>query len=126
MTPGWRDRAACMGMAPLFDAFVEGESPAGREARHHRARTVCHSCPVRSNCLAEAVAGDGRVDGVWGGVVLDNLNNRHRPKPEKRRADIAHGTAAGYRAHYRVGETPCRACRDADRIARDKYRRAVS
>ena len=56
----WGERALCRGSDP--DAlFVQG-------AKQHEAKRVCHGCPVRTECLAEAL--DGRIEfGVWGGLT---------------------------------------------------------
>lgn len=77
----WRDLAACQGMAQprdknpdtnpdgkatdlFFDTYEEDE-----ESRFYT-EAVCASCPVRENCLMEAL--DKRYSGLWGGVWLDN------------------------------------------------------
>jgi WhiB family redox-sensing transcriptional regulator len=67
-------RAACGEQAP--DAlFVSG-------AAQHRAKTVCRSCPVRTECLADAL--DNRVEfGVWGG-----LTERERRALLRRRPNV--------------------------------------
>ncbi|WP_414942834.1 WhiB family transcriptional regulator, partial [Amycolatopsis sp. cmx-11-51] len=39
-----------------------------RGAEHNRAKAVCLGCPVRTECLAEAL--DGRINfGIWGGMT---------------------------------------------------------
>jgi WhiB family redox-sensing transcriptional regulator len=54
--------------------FVEGS--AQREAR-----AVCTTCPVRLECLAEAL--DNRLDfGVWGGMTERERRALRRRRPE--------------------------------------------
>jgi WhiB family redox-sensing transcriptional regulator len=71
----WTLLAACGDEAP--DAlFVSG-------AAQHRAKSVCRGCPVRTECLADAL--DNRVEfGVWGG-----LTERERRALLRRRPDVA-------------------------------------
>ena len=59
-TNDWASRGACRSSDP--DAlFVQG-------AAQNRAKTVCMSCPVRTECLADAL--DNRIEfGVWGGMT---------------------------------------------------------
>lgn len=66
----WRREAACRGKDPRI--FFE---PAGEPV----ARRLCGSCPVKSDCLDEALA-DTR-DGFWGG-----LNDQQRVLEAERRA----------------------------------------
>ena len=56
----WAARAACKGETP--DAlFVRG-------AEQNKAKQVCAGCPVRTECLAEAL--DNQIEwGVWGGMT---------------------------------------------------------
>ena len=56
----WTSRAACRGADP--DAlFVQG-------AAQNRAKLICRGCPVRTECLADAL--DNRIEfGVWGGMT---------------------------------------------------------
>ena len=64
LTPGtwddnWALRARCRGRDD--EMFVRG-------AEQHRAKVVCFGCPVRGECLAEAL--DARLEwGVWGGMT---------------------------------------------------------
>lgn len=58
--PDWRIQAACRDTDP-DGLFVRG-------AEQNRAKIVCMGCPVRTECLAEAL--DNRIDfGVWGGMT---------------------------------------------------------
>src|SRR4051812_50059232 len=70
-TPDWTTRAACRNGAP-DTLFVQG-------AAQNRAKSVCLGCPVRTECLADAL--DNRVEfGVWGGMT-----ERERRAPLRRR-----------------------------------------
>ena len=56
----WRVSASCRDEDP-DGLFVRG-------AEQRRAKLVCLNCPVRSQCLAEAL--DNRIEfGVWGGMT---------------------------------------------------------
>lgn len=70
----WTTRAACRNTDP--DAlFVQG-------AAQNRAKTVCRGCPVRTECLADAL--DNRIEfGVWGGMT-----ERERRALLRRRPDV--------------------------------------
>jgi WhiB family redox-sensing transcriptional regulator len=73
-TNDWTTRAGCRGTDP--DAlFVQG-------AAQNRAKAVCLGCPVRAECLADAL--DNRVEfGVWGG-----LTERERRALLRRRPNV--------------------------------------
>lgn len=64
---GWRDEAACAQVDP--DAFFPE-----RGGSLHDAKAVCHRCPVRAECLDDALARD-EPHGIWGG-----LSERERRK----------------------------------------------
>src|SRR5579883_2426842 len=70
----WAAYAACRNVDP--DAlFVQG-------AAQNRAKAICYRCPVRAECLADAL--DNRVEfGVWGG-----LTERERRALLRRRPDV--------------------------------------
>lgn len=68
----WRRYARCRDHDP-DQLFVRG-------ARQREARRICAGCPVRAQCLAEAL--DNRVEfGVWGGLTERERRAllRHRP-----------------------------------------------
>ena len=59
-TYDWASRGACRTADP-DTLFVQG-------AAQNRVKTMCMSCPVRTECLADAL--DNRVEfGVWGGMT---------------------------------------------------------
>ncbi|MGA8846629.1 MAG: WhiB family transcriptional regulator [Nocardioides sp.] len=56
----WAPRAACKAEKP-DELFVRG-------AEQNKAKQLCLSCPVRTECLAEAL--DNQIEwGVWGGMT---------------------------------------------------------
>ena len=74
MNDDWAGRAACRASDP-DSLFVQG-------AAQNRAKTVCMGCPVRTECLADAL--DNRVEfGVWGGMT-----ERERRALLRRRPDV--------------------------------------
>ena len=83
----WTASAACgKGRLQPDALFVEGS--AQREVR-----SVCVTCPVRLECLADAL--DSRTDfGVWGGMTERERRALLRRRPEVRswRAELVSGT----------------------------------
>ncbi|MEV7554197.1 WhiB family transcriptional regulator [Amycolatopsis sp. NPDC089917] len=71
----WRVNASCRDTDP-DGLFVRG-------AEQNRAKAVCLGCPVRTECLAEAL--DGRINfGIWGGMT-----ERERRALLRRRPDVS-------------------------------------
>jgi hypothetical protein len=59
MVVNWRERAGCIGLAPLFDDDEVSFSHI----------ITCAGCPVRDECLAEGMRLTRERDfGVWGGL----------------------------------------------------------
>lgn len=70
----WPSHAACRDCDP-DSLFVQG-------AAQNRAKSVCGGCPVRTECLADAL--DNRIEfGVWGGMT-----ERERRALLRRRPDV--------------------------------------
>lgn len=70
----WGEQAACRTTDP--------ETLFAEAAQQNRAKTVCTPCPVRTECLSEAL--DNRVEfGVWGGMT-----ERERRALLRRRPDV--------------------------------------
>ncbi|MBV8933299.1 MAG: WhiB family transcriptional regulator [Kutzneria sp.] len=70
----WRIGASCRSEDPE-QLFVRG-------AEQRKAKIICLGCPVRTECLAEAL--DNRIEfGVWGGMT-----ERERRALLRRRPDI--------------------------------------
>ena len=70
----WVSQSACRNADP-DELFVTG-------AAQNRAKAVCMGCPVRTECLSDAL--DNRVEfGVWGGMT-----ERERRALLRRRPDV--------------------------------------
>ncbi len=70
----WAARSSC-GKTDPDQLFVSG-------AAQNRAKTLCLGCPVRTECLSDAL--DNRVEfGVWGGMT-----ERERRALLRRRPDV--------------------------------------
>jgi WhiB family redox-sensing transcriptional regulator len=69
----WSARSACRTADP-DELFVTG-------AAQNRAKALCLGCPVRTECLADAL--DNRVEfGVWGGMTERERRALLRRRPE--------------------------------------------
>jgi len=92
----WTVVAACRGMDP-DELFVQG-------AAQNRAKTVCSGCPVRTECLADAL--DNRVEyGVWGGMTERERRALLRRRPEVR--SWRQFLESAKEKYERSGEDPC-------------------
>lgn len=109
------DQGACR--LPNVPSWIFFPDPRDRETIA-AAKRVCSTCPVQAECLAHAMANP--EVGVWGGTT--EVERRERGAVEHRPRPIVHGTAAGYQAHRRRGETPCSECRAAHSEAGRMYR----
>jgi WhiB family redox-sensing transcriptional regulator len=83
----WRDDAACLSVDPAV--FYDDQATS-------QAKAVCRACPVRDECLTEALARGERF-GVWGGT------------DEEERRSLARSTH-GTPERYQVGKCRCPAC----------------
>jgi hypothetical protein len=111
----WQDEAACLGLAPTFDAEAW-------TAEACYVVRVCWACSVAVACELDAAAAGAsgvRAGRVWrDGVPVDVLSRLPA-------AGVARcGTASGYERHRRDGEEPCGACGTA-RASTDARRRRV-
>jgi len=81
----WRSRGACRASDP-DRLFVQG-------AAQREAKIVCNPCPVRVQCLAEAL--DRRIEfGIWGGMTERERRALLRRRPEVRSwAELLNGAA---------------------------------
>jgi len=92
----WVLRGACRDVDPE-SLFVVG-------AAQHKAKVICTSCPVRIECLADAL--DSRTEfGVWGGMTERERRTMLRRRPDVTSWwDFLHSAQAG--DEYRVSATP--------------------
>ena len=104
----WAARGACRTADP--DAlFVQG-------AAQNRAKSICMACPVRTECLADAL--DHRIEfGVWGGMTERERRSLLRRRPNvqswRRLLETARAEQAGL-----AGVVPAVAPGRAKRVAR--------
>jgi WhiB family redox-sensing transcriptional regulator len=72
----WREHAACQGAnGAAFYPPVRSEKRAAKAEREQRAKEVCASCSVRSECLEQALS-TGERHGIWGGLTDAERLNR--------------------------------------------------
>lgn len=68
--PYWYKRAACTGLAPMFDA----DAPVVTLKTHAAQIRTCHACPVAHDCLLTALReetrhGNPEITGIRGGLL---------------------------------------------------------
>lgn len=114
MTTDWMAEAACIGVDPdVFYQQAKGRKPADWT----EAREVCASCPVRAQCLADAIESRDQF-AFLGGLTPEERRPLLPKLPPSMRLPIKHGTNGGYEAHRRRGEKPCLRCKGAATAAR--------
>ncbi len=65
----WQNRAACRGPQSLaFYPPAHGARRADKQYREQRAKDICHTCPVNTECLDFAIGGR-ELHGIWGGTT---------------------------------------------------------
>jgi WhiB family redox-sensing transcriptional regulator len=69
----WATQALCRTSEP-DELFVRG-------AEQHKAKQICAACPVRTECLAEALD-NGMEWGVWGGLTERERRAVLRKRPQ--------------------------------------------
>jgi WhiB family redox-sensing transcriptional regulator len=77
----WMVAANCLGRTDLFFAPDDNESRSQRRFRESQAKSVCHECVVRTECLSEAMQSDEKF-GIWGGLT-------ERERRSARRSSVA-------------------------------------
>jgi WhiB family transcriptional regulator, redox-sensing transcriptional regulator len=86
----WAPSAACRKATPDH-LFVRG-------AEQNKAKALCAGCPVRSECLAEAL--DNQIEwGVWGGMT-----------ERERRALLRRRPASSWRSVLEAAKNAAAAC----------------
>lgn len=73
----WQERALCRGEDLTLFFGPDGETRAEREEREAEAKWLCGGCPVRAECLAEALREPPQF-GVWGGMTADERTAQRR------------------------------------------------
>ncbi len=75
----WQDLAACIGMAEKTQVSEDGvekvtdyffDTYEQEEESRDAVKALCHSCPVRTNCLIYGL--EKKASGVWGGEYLED------------------------------------------------------
>lgn len=91
----WPLRAKCRGMNDAL--FPEGKD-------QKRAKSICMGCPVRAECLAEAL--DNRIEwGVWGGMTERERRQLLRQRPDVRSWSAVLNAAVAENRSVRVVDT---------------------
>jgi WhiB family redox-sensing transcriptional regulator len=100
--PDWRELAECAGLDT--DLFF----PERGESSYH-AKQVCAGCPVKDDCLADAMIWGERW-GIRGGLSERQRRNLRADIPKE---PIVCGTIRGYMRHYRNQHQACEPCLEA-------------
>jgi len=113
----WRKQAACRGADPTLFMPSRGDDV-------RPAKAICAVCPVKDDCLEQALT--GHESGIWGGtsqVERKRLISQRQPTETRR----DHGTVACYRSGETNEDNSCRCgpCRkaNAQQSARTRERR---
>ncbi|HVF52249.1 MAG TPA: WhiB family transcriptional regulator [Actinomycetota bacterium] len=81
----WQEEAACNAYENVVFFGEEGESELEKQAREHRAKSICHRCPVIEPCLEFAMETNQKY-GIWGGMTDKERASLKRRRARARRA----------------------------------------
>ena len=82
----WMRRATCTRMEP--DIFYPVGDGAYARAMTEIAKQACLSCPVRAECLRQALE-TGEQYGIWGGMTPEERRDLARRNMRRRRIEAA-------------------------------------
>jgi WhiB family redox-sensing transcriptional regulator len=74
--PEWHAQAACRGVGAWAFHPPRGGIP-------KLAKQLCAICPVRAQCLAEALTDPDLADGIWGGTTPRQRRTMRRPTEDE-------------------------------------------
>ena len=76
MRDEWRGRRACKDVDPsvFYPYNLDTDEPLETEETSAEAKAVCFVCPVREECLEEALY-EKEQRGIWGGMTTPERNN---------------------------------------------------
>ena len=82
--PAWWSQAACQGMGcdVFHPALVRGRVSTGLAAAIANAKAICQRCPVRIECLDDAMATPSRYDRA-SGSIRGGLTPGERRRPDR-------------------------------------------
>jgi WhiB family redox-sensing transcriptional regulator len=87
----WKDDAACLNRDPSWWDYDTGPTT----AQNNKAIAICNRCPVRTECLTDAM--DNKAEhGIWGG--LTPLDRKYLAKELERKRSSKALTKAYARA----------------------------
>lgn len=83
----WHEDALCLEIGTGLFFSEEGEGNSANRALN-QAKRACQLCPVRRECLNEALAYEGDEDssrrwGIWGGLGPAQRQKLHKAKQEE-------------------------------------------
>lgn len=98
----WAEHAACRGMgADIFHPAIARGVHARRSQAVRAAKAICATCPVTTECLADAMALPAHADresgAIRGGLTAlerRSPNHRERMRAQRARQKLAGGDAA--------------------------------
>jgi WhiB family redox-sensing transcriptional regulator len=81
----WKNGAACKDLPRWLFFGAPGERGDQKKAREAKAKAVCVTCPVRTDCLDYAISRPERY-GTWGGLNEDERAAERRRRMRRRAA----------------------------------------
>jgi WhiB family redox-sensing transcriptional regulator len=108
----WAERAACRGMTALFFPHRHDQNAV------RKAKKICDSCCVRSDCLDHALRNPERY-GMRAGMGVKALHKERQRRgiTYRTRQEVTHGTRSSY-----IKGCRCDDCRTAQQTYQRKWR----